>query len=472
MNLVLHGFTKEGAALELKRHQQRIADKLRDNDAVLAYHGLGSGKTLSALNAGEQLNMPIKVVGPASLRSNFEKERKKHRVRANVQSYTYNKPPMDVSQKDLLVFDEAHRMGQMGTKRSRLPDKLRGGKTIYLTGTPIRNAPEELIPLMRGLGVKTPRDAKKFNEHYIKMESQYPGLIKAIGMEIRGEKWPQIPHAQHLGELKSLLRGKVDYYRPSMEGYPSVREHTIAVDMSVPQEHAYKLALREHPDIAYKVNNGIAPTKAESRRMNAFLTATRQISNIPGDYNVNASIADAPKINRAHQEIVSRAKTDPNYRGVTYSNYLGHGIDPLASLLEKDGIPFARYTGELSQKEKDQIVKDYNRGKIKHLLISGAGGEGLDLKGTKLMQLLEPHWNEPQLEQVRGRAVRYGSHAHLPEAERNVEIQNFIARPREHGFFFKSREHGTDEYLRTMSKRKADLNNQFLKALQEVGSEN
>ena len=469
MNFISIGFLKEAEAL--KEHQRRALEKLEKTPSLLVYHGTGSGKTRLALEASKKFGMPIKAVGPASLRSNFYKERKKHHIRTPVKSYSYNKPPGEVSSNEMLVFDEAHNMGQLSTKRSKLVDKIKGGKTVYLTGTPIRNTPSELIPLMRGLGVRTPRDAKQFNERYIEMKKQYPGFLKMIGMEIRGEPWPTVPKAKHLGELKSLLRGKVDYYRPSMKGYPAVREKTIFVDMSPAQEHAYKIALKQHPSIAYKIKNGISPSKAESSQMNAFLTATRQISNIPGMYNVNSGVADAPKINRAHQEIVSRFHANPEYRGVTYSNYLGHGIKPLAALLEQSGVPYALYTGELSNKEKDAIIKSYNSGEIRQLLISGAGGEGLDLKGTRLMQILEPAWNEPKLEQVKGRAVRYGSHSHLPVHHRDVEIQNFVARPREHGWFFKSREQGTDEYLRTMSKRKADLNNQFLDALQEVGSE-
>ena len=149
-----------------------------------------------------------------------------------------------------------------------------------------------------------------------------------------------------------------------------------------------------------------------------------------------------------------------------------HGINPLEGVLKEKGIPYRRYTGEMSQKEKDEAVKEYNSGNIKQLLISGAGGEGLDLKGTKLMQILEPHFNEPKLEQVKHRAIRYKSHESLPENERKVEIQNFVAIPREHGFIFKHRNMGTDQYLQMLAKNKQQLNDEFLKALQEVGTEN
>lgn len=456
------------AAFMGQPHQEDVAEKLKKQDAVLVYHGMGSGKTISALLAGERLKRPLTVVGPASLRHNFESEKKKFHLKTPVKTFTYNKPPESVGKDDVVVFDEAHRMGSMASKRSHLTDTLKGHKTIFLTGTPIRNKPSELIPLLRGIGAPVPRDEAKFNDEFIQKVKVNPGLFARI---FRGVK-PGIEYrAQNLDRLKKMVEGKISYKETPKEGYPSVRESTINVDMTPEQETTYKMALKNDPGLSYKIRKGIAPSKTESGKMNAFLTATRQISNMPGEYNLSSSLKDAPKINRALEEIKSRAGKDPNYRGVTYSNYIGHGISPLAQLLEKEKIPSAMYTGKIPQKKRDQMIKDYNSGKVKQLLISGAGGEGLNLRGTKILQILEPHWNEPTLDQVKARAVRFKSHEHLPIKERGVEIQNFIARPREHGFIFKSRDMGTDEYLRNMAGKKEALNSQFLKALQEAGTE-
>ena len=457
----------EKFAYELQEHQQRVIDRLKNQNALLVYHGLGSGKTMTALAAGKAFKEPLTVVGPASLKSNFEKEKEKHKINEPVATYSYNKPP-ETAKGRMLVFDEAHRMGRIDTKRSHLPETLKGEKTLFLTGTPIRNRPSELIPLMRGLNIKAPRDEKLFNERFIKKEKVNPNIFARI---FRGIKPGEIQHAKNLEEIKKEFKGKVDYYKPPQTNYPSVKEREIDVEMSPNQESTYRMALKGHPSLYYKIRKGIAPSKSESSQMNAFLTATRQISNVPGEYNLHSNLSDAPKITRAYEEITKKIKSDKNYKGVSYSNYIGHGVKPLSDLLTKNKIPNAMFTGKTSPKEKIQIIKDYNSGKIKQLLISGAGGEGLDLKGTKLMQILEPHWNDPQLEQVKGRAVRFKSHAALPENERNVEIQNFIAQPRKHGFIFKHRDKGTDEYLQQLSAQKSALNNQFLKALQEVGSQ-
>jgi hypothetical protein len=104
-------------------------------------------------------------------------------------------------------------------------------------------------------------------------------------------------------------------------------------------------------------------------------------------------------------------------------------------------------------------------------LISSAGAEGLDLKGTKLVQLLEPHYNEEKEKQIIGRAIRYGSHAALPEAERQVLVQRYLAQPG--GSWLdrllgKPNTRGTDEYLYDMAQRKSKLNDQVENLMRSV----
>ena len=64
--------------------------------------------------------------------------------------------------------------------------------------------------------------------------------------------------------------------------------------------------------------------------------------------------------------------------------------------------------------------KDGNRVKI--ILISKAGSEGIDLKFIRQVHILEPWYNMNLLEQVIGRAVRNFSHKDLPFEKRNVQI--------------------------------------------------
>ena len=64
--------------------------------------------------------------------------------------------------------------------------------------------------------------------------------------------------------------------------------------------------------------------------------------------------------------------------------------------------------------------KDGN--KIKVVLISKAGSEGLDFKFIRQVHILEPWYNMNRIEQIIGRAVRNFSHKDLRFEKRNVEI--------------------------------------------------
>jgi hypothetical protein len=60
--------------------------------------------------------------------------------------------------------------------------------------------------------------------------------------------------------------------------------------------------------------------------------------------------------------------------------------------------------------------------KVKVVLISRAGSEGIDLKFIRQVHILEPWYNMNRIEQIIGRAVRNLSHKALEFEERNVEI--------------------------------------------------
>ena len=64
---------------------------------------------------------------------------------------------------------------------------------------------------------------------------------------------------------------------------------------------------------------------------------------------------------------------------------------------------------------------------IKILLTTKTGAEGIDLQNVRQVHIVEPYWNPVRLKQVKGRAVRVGSHLQLPPEDRNVEIYTYIS---------------------------------------------
>jgi superfamily II DNA or RNA helicase len=372
---------------------------------------------------------------------------------------------------DGIVVHNSHRMGQEGSARSDLPSLLPQGKRLLLAGTPIRNRPEEIGPLINATHPGAlPDTAKGFRQKFIKTREVPVGFWgRLFGVK------PGVEHVPtNLEDFSKAVRGRVDYHdNIDRSDFPSYSESIIEVPMAEKQQAAYDYLINKYPAMAYKVKHGIPPSLTESKNFTAFFSGPRMASNHPGAFNASATDADAPKFHAAADEIEKRREKDPNFRGVVYSNFLGAGVDPMKRELDRRGIPSIKFTGELNDKQRQKVVNDYNSGKAPVLLLSGAGAEGLDLKGTKLMQILEPHWNEEQMDQVRGRAIRYKSHEHLPESERHVEVQRFHAAPVRSWIGRKltdnPHDRGIDQYLYEMAQKKRELNQPFLDILKEEG---
>ena len=135
-----------------------------------------------------------------------------------------------------------------------------------------------------------------------------------------------------------------------------------------------------------------------------------------------------------------------------YSEFIDAGIVPMALALESTG--FTRYAGGRHKNQPllashsgkgaetyamitgNKLYSPHNKEELEALtspdnkhgerirvvLISKAGAEGLDFKNIRQIHIMEPWFNMSRIEQIIGRGVRNSSHCQLPFEERNVEI--------------------------------------------------
>jgi SNF2 family DNA or RNA helicase len=458
---------------EPQEHQKRVVERIsrKDQPGLVVAHGLGSGKTLTSIAAQEALGLPSDVVVPAALQANYRKELKKHVSGEHPSARILSMQNVARGGKDLknplLIIDEAHRAREAGTKTQAALKKNKAEKRLLLTGTPFYNRPSDIAPLVNlaAGGKVMPEDRQEFEDRYIARLKKDPGLLA----KLRGVKGGTVPvlNPGRKAELQKTLDKWVDYYEGKKENFPEVERQDVRVPMTLGQLDYYDTLMKKAPFwVRYKVKKGLPPTKQEAGDLNAFLGGARQISNSTRPYHDRkAAIPQEPKVDAAFKAMQEQLAKNPRAKGVVYSNYLDAGINPYKQRLTDAGIPFGEFSGQMKKKERDELVKQYNEGKIRTLLLSSAGGEGLDLKGTRLMQILEPHWNDEKIRQVEGRGIRFGSHAHLPPEERKVLVQRFLAtRPRS-GVLEKMKLRkpglGVDEYLTRLSQDKERLNSQF-----------
>ena len=175
------------------------------------------------------------------------------------------------------------------------------------------------------------------------------------------------------------------------------------------------------------------------------------------------------------------------------------------------GLPkFVLYTGTETADEKELIRNIYNgnweiipknisdklkkvasnnkMGEIiKLFMITSSGAEGINLKNTRFVHIVEPYWHNVRLEQVIGRARRICSHEDLPQELRTVKVFLYISGfsekqktdkqnieimihdlsriPEKDG---KSNSVSTDESLFEIANIKTDINQHILKSIKET----
>jgi len=183
------------------------------------------------------------------------------------------------------------------------------------------------------------------------------------------------------------------------------------------------------------------------------------------------------------------------------------GIWELNNTEEDKGKPmFALYTGTESAEEKEIIRNIYNGAWdfiptqianqlrqmsrnnslgeiIKILMITSSGSEGINLKNTRYVHIMEPYWHPVRTEQVIGRARRICSHKELAPELQTVEVFIYLMT------FTEEQKKGEDSIelkLKDLSKRepyvpltsdealyeisfiKEEVNSQLIRAIKET----
>ena len=450
----------QNSKVPLRPYQQQVVEHMQKHDGAIVVHSTGAGKTLTSVTIAscfleKNPKSQVIVVTPKSLIENFfdnlEKyggDKKDPRIKVmNYETFIKLYENDEINCKNvLLIVDEAHNLKTKITPKTGKKAKVilecgqKALKRVLLTATPLINSSEDisnLIALAKGVeSVNT------------------QSLINNISLERAKEEFGNLFHFYSPSETDIKLyypeRRNIPVYLPMDENYYSKYK-------AIERLNIFKLT----PTFVKKLKN---PDEALK-----FYMGLRMASN---------SLENEKSIKIKY--IIDTIQKNPNSKILIYSFFLDSGIKLIVKELDKLKINYGFVTGEISSaKKRQEIVDDFNSGKKRILFISKAGGEGLDLKGTNAVILLEPTWNESNTNQIIGRAIRYGSHAHLPENKRYVDvIQLYLVKPEEIKYLLEGpMDFGTmeedifpsvDNYIRMASLKKQEYLNKILLRLKEI----
>ena len=352
-----------------------------------------------------------------------------------------------------LLVDEAHNLVNSMVNGSKTANQFydmvmrtKDIKIVLMTGTPIINNPFEIAIMMNML--KGDMSTKRGNRIVRKtLFPENPVDFKRFfvdpkgGILNRGKFMARIfPMVSCYGDQ---FREQSIPFRKSLastlkkENYPDrLPIQFKKVEMSLPQCEAYlaarEIEMRENAKLGSGVDLG-----DDSKASTSYRVRSRLISNV---YPEGKTIEEkSPKTLEIIKSITSQEGIH-----LVYSNFLDAGIKLVAGVLEEkgfsawtrgagEGLHYAIFSGEQDAEEKAEILAactsaDNAYGeRVKVLLISKSGTEGLDLKCVRHIHIMEPYWNMSLLLQIIARGVRYKSHVALPDDKKTVSTTIYMA---------------------------------------------
>lgn len=444
---------------------------------LLLYHKLGSGKTCTSIMIADKMLEEGKVshvyiLTPGSLREGWVNEYCKicgtdpETLKTNYTFITYNynvSGNLPSFENSLVIIDEVHNLINGVKNGAKTPigiysvlDKS-NCRILALSGTPVYNYVWE-FPILGKL-LKPGED-------------NFPDIRTRNGLDsVAFTKWFNwVPNTGELVPVNPTLvrrrfEGIISYYPGAGEEYMPkiIEEEPIKVRMSEPQEmHYWEQYVRE---MSYS-----SPPKEELKYKDPkkykllsqlYIMAkknilTRSAANFFYDKTVSEAIVNSSNhtdklkdeggwvshelfgTGRMHLysakfvALITNIIANIHNKHVVFTFFKERsGVILLHSILKMCGITSAIFSGDLDDFKRRAVLKRYNSvknrygDKVKVLLVTEAGAEGISVLEARHMHILESSPRMGKITQAIGRVARYKSHINLPPEERNVRIWRY-----------------------------------------------
>jgi superfamily II DNA or RNA helicase len=471
--------------IQLYPHQENAVVRfLQNNDRIFLAHGTGTGKTLTAIStalAAKELGKAhrILVVTPTSLRTNFVENLKKFTNGVRFQLYGRENTKIDPDSEflvvgynyfirhkdeieqqyhpDMLMVDEFHhaRNPRSSLFKALWDVRQHVSSFVGMTGSILNNKPEELVPLVsmvEGSKVGTITEFKrKYTQYLSEVRNPFGGSKKFEGFTKADAT------AKAIAPAVSYLSTE------QLHGLPKKIVITKRVPMSDEQWDAYKYAMKQLGPVAKLLSSRRYSETLPSQKLNTIfgrLITVRKLSNSVADLHPNEDRGTAalqtPKIQTMMNDIVDNLMKNPNAKVVVYSNLVNGGVADVAAAAKKLGIKAGVFAGagnvingqKITTETRNKAVEDFKKGKLRMLILSPAGSEGISLPDASDLYMLDMHFNPQMILQAEARIRRIDS------KHPKVTIHEYFSTKPKRLFSFMDRTPSVDEWVHDVAMAK------------------
>ena len=275
---------------------------------------------------------------------------------------------------DVLVLDEAHKVKSQKAQRTRCAKSLQYTHCLLLTGTPVMNRPMELFSLLNMLNPVEWDNFFHYGQRYCAAKKTY------FGWDFSG--------ASNLNELRDRLKTYM-IRRTKKEvliQLPDLTRTRIPVEVKKFEiEEALKSLTQWVKENGHS-NGGRAEAMVRLGKLRQAI-----------------GLAKVPIVLDMVEDILEQ---DESQKVVVYAVH--HSVvQLLLEGLKKYGV--SSITGETSQAERQLRIDNFQkRAMPRVMVISSAGGEGIDLYKADRVIFNERAWTSAEEEQVESRCHRFG----------------------------------------------------------------
>jgi SNF2 family DNA or RNA helicase len=340
---------------------------------------------------------------------------------------------------DLIVVDEAHHLKNRNSASWKFVNELQRKYILLLTATPVENDLDELynlITLLKPGQLKTPREFRKqFVMHGDPRQPKNRGQLRELLGDVmvrhtRSQVNLKLPTRQantirlNLSPQEAAFYQAVsDYVRSVLASGPRSKEKLDSAELTPPSETEFEGAAIRQVDrftlLTLQREIGSSPQSAESTLRSLARRATddnnrRRLLDLADQSTQIETWVKA----EALEKLLKTVLHDPTEKVIVFTHFR-RTLDLLAERLQRMGLDFVTYHGELDTASKNQAIAKFER-QAQVLLSTEAAGEGRNLQFCRTMVNFDIPWNPMRIEQRVGRIHRVGQ-------TRDVRIYNLSA---------------------------------------------